>query len=266
MIKKLLLIILIFFKISVIISQTSENLNDSITHFKFQQKRIENEIILKQDSLKIINAKIKILEERNLLAKFKNEDNELTIFSTLKIEGKLREESNPLSQIITRLEKNDTIKLTDYRDGYWLINKGPYFGYISEMYINESSTLEILKRKLIEENKKMDSIMELKKKEKFELEYSKKLAIKEKEAEKVKKERLIYENKIISQYGNETGRKLLDGYYWIGMTEKMARISLGEPNRINKTVGSWGVHEQWIYYELYLYFENGNLKSYQNSR
>ncbi|MFD2726815.1 SH3 domain-containing protein [Hyunsoonleella rubra] len=266
MIKNLSIILLIFFKTPAINSQTLDNLNDSISHFKFQQKRIQNEIILKQDSLKFLNAKIKILEEKKLLKKFKNDDNELTIFSTLKREGKLREESSPLSQIITRLQKNDTIKLTDYRDGYWLINKGPYFGYISEMYINESSDLEVFKRKLIEENKKIDSIIELKKKEKFELEYSKKLVIKEKEAEKLKKERLIYENKIISQYGNETGKKLLDGYYWIGMTEKMARISLGEPDRINKTVGSWGVHEQWIYHELYLYFENGKLRSYQNSR
>ena len=48
------------------------------------------------------------------------------------------------------------------------------------------------------------------------------------------------------------------------MTKEMAIIALGEPDDINKTVGSWGVHEQWIYNKLYIYFENGKLTSYQN--
>ena len=48
------------------------------------------------------------------------------------------------------------------------------------------------------------------------------------------------------------------------MTRELATISLGSPNDINRTVGSWGVHEQWVYYNLYLYFENGILTSYQN--
>ena len=49
------------------------------------------------------------------------------------------------------------------------------------------------------------------------------------------------------------------------MTEKMALISLGKPNDINSTVGSWGTHEQWVYDDgFYCYFENGILKSYQN--
>lgn len=48
------------------------------------------------------------------------------------------------------------------------------------------------------------------------------------------------------------------------MTEEMATISLGMPNDVNRTVGSWGVHEQWVYDNIYLYFENGKLSSYQN--
>jgi hypothetical protein len=45
----------------------------------------------------------------------------------------------------------------------------------------------------------------------------------------------------------------------------MATIALGEANEINRTVGSWGVHEQWVYTNnFYLYFENGKLTSYQN--
>lgn len=51
----------------------------------------------------------------------------------------------------------------------------------------------------------------------------------------------------------------------IGMTSSMVLESWGEPGNKNKSVGSWGIHEQWIYEGEYLYFENGVLKSYQTS-
>lgn len=50
------------------------------------------------------------------------------------------------------------------------------------------------------------------------------------------------------------------------MTDKMAKASLGNPDDINKSTGSWGVHEQWVYSkkDIYLYFENGKLTSIQD--
>lgn len=50
----------------------------------------------------------------------------------------------------------------------------------------------------------------------------------------------------------------------IGMKQEVCRLSWGEPNHINKTTGSFGVHEQWVYYDNYLYFENGKLTAIQN--
>lgn len=71
----------------------------------------------------------------------------------------------------------------------------------------------------------------------------------------------------------------------IGMTTKEIQDNMGLPwHGINRTVGSWGVHEQWIYgkagirgvfignsyhsipdtYGPYIYFENGIVTSYQN--
>ena len=39
----------------------------------------------------------------------------------------------------------------------------------------------------------------------------------------------------------------------------------GKPNDINKSIGSWGVHEQWCYsFGSYLYFENGKLTAIDN--
>ena len=86
-------------------------------------------------------------------------------------------------------------------------------------------------------------------------------AKKEKEEAKEKKRKLD----IIATYGKQVGQKLIDSYYWIGMTDEMARLSLGYPKDVNKTVGIWGTHEQWVYsMDLMLYFENGILKNYQN--
>ena len=44
----------------------------------------------------------------------------------------------------------------------------------------------------------------------------------------------------------------------------MALESWGQPDDINRSVGSWGVHEQWVYGDEYLYFENGKLTSWQD--
>jgi hypothetical protein len=53
----------------------------------------------------------------------------------------------------------------------------------------------------------------------------------------------------------------------IGMTEDQATAAWGRPDDINRSVGKWGVHEQWVYGEYgrcYLYFENGVMTSFQN--
>jgi hypothetical protein len=48
------------------------------------------------------------------------------------------------------------------------------------------------------------------------------------------------------------------------MTKEMAIISRGYPKDKNRSVGSWGTHEQWVYDDEYLYFENGYLRSWQD--
>lgn len=54
-----------------------------------------------------------------------------------------------------------------------------------------------------------------------------------------------------------------------GMSPKAAVGSWGPPYEINRSTGSWGVHEQWVYKRgnyshKYLYFENGKLTSWQD--
>lgn len=63
---------------------------------------------------------------------------------------------------------------------------------------------------------------------------------------------------------------VLRGTIHIGMTKEQVKANWGKPNSINRSAGSWGVHEQWVYnwwseYEgYYLYFENGILASWQD--
>jgi len=72
-------------------------------------------------------------------------------------------------------------------------------------------------------------------------------------------------------------RGLVDYAWWtaienkkilMGMTKEAIRLSWGKPRRINRTVGSWGIHEQWIYGKFpnapYLYLENGLVTGWQD--
>ncbi|MFC2100045.1 hypothetical protein ACFLSF_04370 [Candidatus Bipolaricaulota bacterium] len=57
-----------------------------------------------------------------------------------------------------------------------------------------------------------------------------------------------------------TSRKI-----WLGMTDSMARASLGDAWVIHRCRGEWGVYEEWVYESGYLYFENGVLARWDES-
>lgn len=61
-------------------------------------------------------------------------------------------------------------------------------------------------------------------------------------------------------------KKLINsGRIKLGMTKEEVKQAWGEPRKINRNVGSYGVHEQWVYSSgKYLYFENGILTSWQD--
>lgn len=50
----------------------------------------------------------------------------------------------------------------------------------------------------------------------------------------------------------------------LGMTAKQVELSWGKPEDVNRSVGSWGVHEQWVYGRQYIYLENGKVCSFQD--
>lgn len=52
---------------------------------------------------------------------------------------------------------------------------------------------------------------------------------------------------------------------FIGMSSQAVLASLGKPQRVNRTTGSWGVHEQWVYGTgRYVYIENGYVSAWQD--
>ncbi|MCU4177444.1 hypothetical protein [Carboxylicivirga sp. N1Y90] len=72
-------------------------------------------------------------------------------------------------------------------------------------------------------------------------------------------------NRLIKKYGAIQGEKINNGSIWIGMSKEMVIDSRGHPSKINRSVGTWGVHEQMIYNnDVYIYIENGILASWQD--
>lgn len=69
---------------------------------------------------------------------------------------------------------------------------------------------------------------------------------------------------LINKFGAANAELILQGKVKIGMTKEMCLEAWGHPEDINKTVGSWGTHEQWVYGSSYLYFEGNKLTSIQN--
>ena len=94
---------------------------------------------------------------------------------------------------------------------------------------------------------------------------SEKVAAAAKAKEDAKKRAAARKSNLIKKYGETIANDMLKGYVRIGWTKEMCIEAWGRPKDINKTTGSYGVHEQWVYGGgNYLYFENGKLTSIQN--
>lgn len=72
-------------------------------------------------------------------------------------------------------------------------------------------------------------------------------------------------SKKIAKWGQRVINAIKESKVFIGMTKEQVITSWGDPDNINKSVGRWGKHEQWIYEgnDAYLYFENDKLTSIQ---
>jgi hypothetical protein len=64
-------------------------------------------------------------------------------------------------------------------------------------------------------------------------------------------------------FGDENWQRVLTGKVKIGMTKEMCELSWGKPKSVNETITSGNKSEQWVYYDNYLYFDNGILTAIQ---
>lgn len=73
-------------------------------------------------------------------------------------------------------------------------------------------------------------------------------------------------NELVNRFGEKTANRITNHEIWIGMTSELVVLSIGYPKEVNKSTYSWGVHEQWIYDNKYIYLENDKLTSWQEQR
>ena len=152
------------------------------------------------------------------------------------------------------------VKVIERGERYYKIIYGDKIGWVLKTRLfTESENI-----KLIEEQKAKRKAEELAKKQAETR--ARQDALKAKQArEKAQMDALNKKRAdFVKKYGSqEIADKIVAKKIWLGMTDRMAVDSWGIPVDINKTVGSWGVHEQWVYGDKYLYFENGVLTSWQ---
>lgn len=66
------------------------------------------------------------------------------------------------------------------------------------------------------------------------------------------------------RFGKKYGSVIARGRVKLGMTKEMVIASIGEPHHVNRTVTSYGSSEQWVFGDLYLYFEGNKLVTFQD--
>jgi hypothetical protein len=168
-----------------------------------------------------------------------------------------------MSKVVMEVIVGDTIEIfPEYNKGYFKASSKGVTGWIAEVWISKALPQELKTH----EFKYKQDIANKQKREQEREEYRKK-----KEEDWKKKEAILKKNamekkeRLIKKYGQSIANKIIVGKIWIGMTDDMARASMGQPDDINRTVTRYGTSEQWVYnrIRMYLYFEDGILTSWQ---
>jgi HrpA-like RNA helicase len=174
-----------------------------------------------------------------------SQENLLPYKAKMETNSNVYAEPTVLSDELSKVAKGDTVSIVDSEKGMWKIadkdgNEG--FVMFAKIKVTDQRLLDYRKKKLNEYAKQEQKELEKRKKE----------------AEK--KRRKTLEEK----YGKARADRLISGTIRLDDTTEMVLVARGKPKDIKRSVGSWGVHEQWVYTGIYLYFENGKLKSWQD--
>lgn len=235
--KKSLWIILFY---SVILN--AQNSNNEIKQLEKKRKEFSEKINSLKDSVAGIDKKIEIIKYKEVLKTIKDS----TLTAIVSKNGKLRNNPYPMGDVIFFFEEDTEVLILDYHQEYFGVCVNSVCGYINELWVKKNPQLQELVYARVKEEEDLAKIKE------------------ENKVKKANKQYAAIEAKNIKKYGKIMYSKLKKGTVWLGMTDDMMIIALGSPDDVNRTVGSWGVHEQWVYNREYYYFENGKLVSYQD--
>lgn len=224
---------------------------------------LELEIKIKTDSLISSKEQLKLLEQKKFLSDQSEKAGGFTLLTTIKFDANVYESTYPPFTKLFNVSAGDTVRLTDYFKGYWLVNKESLYGYVNDLFVNEN--IEITRFKSALEEKNADYNREYNRNKQLEYVIKDKAISDSLRLENEKKSAEL-EKKLTVKFGSKVAKDLVVGRVWMGMTEEMAEYSWGRPQTINRSVGSWGVSEQWVYgVGNYLYFGNGKLTNWQFS-
>jgi hypothetical protein len=233
-------VIFLIFTFSIVVNGQTKK--DSINYYETLKKTLESKVLTLKDSIQKIELKIRIIKS----VEIQKSVSDSSLIGITEKGAKLKKKPEIHGDILIEFSEPKKVIILDYHDDFFGVCVDSICGYMNKMWI--------------EKNKQIDAFVKMKIEQEIQL-------IQIDKERKIKAEAREYaelEKKHLKKYGEKVYQKLKKGYYWIGMNQEMATIALGSPDDINRSVGSWGVHEQWVYKNLYLYFENGKLKSYQD--
>lgn len=232
---KHLLIILALAIVTNIHAQTADNLKVQIDSLKNRKSTLENEMATVNQG---IEAKTKLLSE----LQNQSFDKTLTIKAT-KETIILDSKSVAYGKKVTSIKKGEEFTLISYESDFCFVDFKNIKGYVYYVYLNGINGVED-----------------------FEVYWTKRNA----EIKKAEKQIELTEDRdrrlqrLTNEFGAGDAYKIINIKIWIGMTERMAIESIGSPDKVNRFTYTSGIHEQWVYKDKFLYFENGVLKSWQD--
>lgn len=239
---------ILFAFLLIAINTYSQELTKEITTLTNNKNELLKKIVQINDSIKVIDKEILKLTNVQISKDVSNG----SLIAIARKGARLKSTTGAFGEDLSILDEGIKMVVLDVdEDGYLKVRVGTINGFISDVWIQYDQNLI----KFIANKKDEIQSLAEKKQKRIDSDRKNKEDLKSKKDEKL----------AISKYGAKIYNQLKEGYYWIGMNKDMAIISLGNPNYINRTVGSWGVHEQWVYdNNFYIYFENGKLTSYQD--
>lgn len=214
-----------------------------------RKAELEEQILVLQEELKSVKNQITFISSQEILDNVK----EKPVLAIAKRGANLRDKAGVYGDVIDQLQEETPVQVLDLIDGYYQVCIDNKCGYISEIWIKTGEAVTNFRKAVKRRDESLALAAQARKKEQARL-----ASAKEQEARKAEEQRML------NKYGKEQYNKMKDGYFWIGMNKEMLLFAIGSPEDINKTVGAWGTHEQWVYDSgLYIYLENGKVTSYQ---